>query len=338
MVDHAAVGRFRFAEDMTTSSGSGVVVKAVPLTCTGHSRPVTQLSFSQINTTGRYLVISSCKDGYPMVRDGVTGDWIGTFMGHKGAIWYSKLSHDWAWAVTASADFTVHIWDAKTGDLVGSLPHEHIVRTCDFNPHVTYGGSVDNMRVATGGDEKKLRIWSNVANDEPTVEQEWDAEGDVKTLVWTSQNVLVAACTNASGSELKWWDVEKQTVRHTVELGTSLGQVCGERGWIVAASDSCVYFLDAETAETVNKFELDYPVSAVSVSADKTRFVTGCTNDTWIRLHLMDTGEVLDTFKGHHGPVHAISYSPDGALFASGSEDGTIRLWKSTLGPYGLWT
>ena len=44
------------------------------------------------------------------------------------------------------------------------------------------------------------------------------------------------------------------------------------------------------------------------------------------------TGEQLASLNGHKGHLSSIAFSPDGTTLASGSFDGTIRLWD--LSPY----
>jgi len=68
---------------------STTTLRQIPITCSGHTRPVVDLRFSDI-TPYSYFLISACKDGLPMLRDGDTGDWVGTFDGHKGILCFNK--------------------------------------------------------------------------------------------------------------------------------------------------------------------------------------------------------------------------------------------------------
>jgi hypothetical protein len=42
----------------------------------------------------------------------------------------------------------------------------------------------------------------------------------------------------------------------------------------------------------------------------------------------LETGRLLRTLEGHKGPVCSVAVTPDGAQIVSGSEDGTIKIWR----------
>ena len=39
-------------------------------------------------------------------------------------------------------------------------------------------------------------------------------------------------------------------------------------------------------------------------------------------------GEIL-MYRGHAGPVTSVTWSPEGQYIASGSEDGTVQIWRA---------
>lgn len=336
----------------------------VPLTCHGHSRPVPHLSFSPLEKEDVYYMISACKDNNPMLRDGQTGDWIGTFFGHKGAVWQARLSPDASTAATASADFTAKVWDTHTGELLYNLQHHHIVRA------IAYPFDNSDM-LATGGFEKKLRLF-DLQEQKPmpsptahnpnlvspvTIETskafeigEGVHKDAIKFIVWSMDpNIIITA----SGDTLRWFDLPSRRCVHQAKLEgeikscelvslapavSSTSDIGGGLPVLSVAAGKTAYFWGGSRADQVLK-QITLPHGIVSVGLDLKgrKIVVGEDPGTWARVYSWDSAKELDIHKGHHGPIWSIAFSPDGKLYATGSEDGTIKMWKNCEGFYGLW-
>lgn len=72
------------------------------------------------------------------------------------------------------------------------------------------------------------------------------------------------------------------------------------------------------------------PGGAVAISPDCRR-IAACWDDCETAFLWKDTGGLVATL-GHDGPVYTVAISPDGETVATGSFDGTVRLWQSQTG------
>lgn len=297
-----------------------------------------------------------------MLRNGETGDWIGTFEGHKGAVWSACLNTPATHAATASADFSARVWDAVSGEEVFNFAHKHIVRTVAFSQvrlvlrHTNAGavspaqqlfgaarvcralttrlGAVllqqDSRRLLTGGHENLLRVYDLMAPDvEPVC---WDGWGDkakqpIRCARWHADDtLLLVACNDAPG--VRVWDFRSRAWVHTLETAEPVTDVHVSGGLLCCAAGKQVHLWNAASFAPVATFTQEAAVFSADVCPSKGRLVTGGA-DMWPRLCDLRTGAELEVNKGHHGPVHCVRIHPGGDTFASGSEDGTIRLWSS---------
>jgi WD40 repeat protein len=73
-------------------------------------------------------------------------------IGHHGTVTAVRFSADGKKVLTASADTTARVWDARTGQLLKSLRgHQRSITSAEFSP--------DGKSVLTSSDDKTARIW-----------------------------------------------------------------------------------------------------------------------------------------------------------------------------------
>jgi len=305
--------------------------KSVPLICRGHSRPVVDLSFSQATPDGFFL-ISSCLDGKPILRNGATGDWIGTFFGHKGAVWSSRLNSTATQAITGSADYTAKLWDSISGSELYTFTQGKIIKAVSF--------SNDDKRIVTGGQEKILRIYDLEKPEAAPV----DLQGHtlpIKTILWGPSSHLFFSA--GGDNQLRIWDIRSASQVKVVSFGEggdaiSSIELSPDGSLLTCTSGNHVFFADSSTFDLVQEFTVpkNQGLATAALHPSRSIFVTGG-SDFWVRVNDFKTRSELEVHKGHHGPVHCVKFAPDGESFASGSEDGTIRLWQSSPKAYHLW-
>uniref|UniRef100_A0A8C7FKN0 Serine-threonine kinase receptor-associated protein n=1 Tax=Oncorhynchus kisutch TaxID=8019 RepID=A0A8C7FKN0_ONCKI len=310
-----------------SESKVSMAMRQTPLTCSGHTRPVVDLAFSGITPYG-YFLISACKDGKPMLRQGDTGDWIGTFLGHKGAVWGATLNNEATKAATAAADFTAKVWDAVTGDEVLTLAHKHIVKSVNFTQ--------DSSCLLTGGNDKIIRIYDlNKPEAEP--QEITGHTSAIKKALWCNNDTQILSA--ADDKTVRLWDRNSTEVvkQLSFDMSVSSMEYIPDGEVLVITYGKTIAFYNALSLDMIKTVDAPASIHSASLHPDKDFFVAGGDD---FKLYKFDYGtkEELESYKGHFGPVHCVRFSPDGELYASGSEDGTLRLWQTAVGKtYGLW-
>jgi serine-threonine kinase receptor-associated protein len=256
-----------------------------------------------------------------MLRNGESGDWIGTFEGHKGAVWSACLNQPATLAATGSADFTARVWDALTGDQVYEFGHKHIVRCVSFSP--------DSSKLIAGGFEKLLRIYDLTKPEEDPLVLPAQ-KSSIKCAQWSTANPnLLYTSLDSKEGGLSVWDLRTNEICQQWETSSTVTSIeLSSANVVTTASGNEVSFWKADTGEKIRQHTIPYVVESASLCEKRGCFAAGG-EDMWVHLYDYETGEEVDCNKGHHGAVHCIRFAPGGETYASGSEDGTIRIWKT---------
>jgi WD40 repeat protein/serine/threonine protein kinase len=245
--------------------------------------------------------------------------------GHGDRVFTAAFSPDGATIVTASADKTARIWDARTGaEIAVLLGHSDRVFDAAFSP--------DGTRIVTASRDKTARIW--------------DARSGAPLLVLTGHGDRVtSAAYSPDGKRIvtaSWdkiarvWDAQtgapiRDLSGHSDVLYRAVYSPDGKR-IATASQDKTARIWDAATGKQLAALigHGDY-VASVDYSPDGMQLVTASADKT-ARTWDAHSAVQLAVLAGHGDVVYSAAYSPDGRHIVTASWDKTARTWDARSG------
>lgn len=140
--------------------------------------------------------------------------------------------------------------------------------------------------------------------------------------------------TGGEDSKVKVWNSSSGFcfVTFTEHKSGVTGVTFTTNGNVVVSSslDGTVRAFDMHRYRNFRTFTSPNPVQFISLSVDPSGdlICAGSKDDFGIFLWSMQTGRLLEILAGHRGPVVSLAFSSKDSLLASGSWDGTVRLWN----------
>jgi len=256
-----------------------------------------------------------------MLRDAVTGDWIGTFSGHKGAVWSTRLNSSLNRAVTASGDFSCKLWDATNGDCLHTWEQKHVVRAAVFTQ--------DETAIWVGGSMSPgICIYDLVNYDKEPMTMPENVR--VTHLVSLADPNLIAAAGRETGVRI--WDRRSLECVRTLPTDHKLSSLSlSFDGQVMTATTGHhLVFWDTNTLEQIKTIHVNREThcAATALMPKLRRVVTGGPSNGDVHVYDFDSGAELATMRGHHGTCSCVAIAPMGDTFASGSDDATVRIWS----------
>jgi WD40 repeat protein len=314
-----------------------------------HSQVVSKSGFNGVATTrDDRLVIFVSDDGLVHVYDRASSFRPYSLRGHDGAALGVAVSDDGGVAVSASADWTLKVWEiAKHAGARNVLEYD------DAHGTTTHLSSVNGVAVTADGrfaisapSEPNLKVWNTTTN-QATYLLRGVSESVGCVAVATDGKTVVAASPD---SKIMLWNLAAlRSARETViplrgsyhgqsqlspvstlecEQGGITGVAVVRRGNVLVAHGAGIDVLNAQTGAVVKRLSVGMGgVRCVAISRDG-RFVVAAFYDRVVRVLDAESRAVICVWGPCASAVTALAVSSNGCLVAAASADGVIRIWQ----------
>jgi translation initiation factor 3 subunit I len=297
------------------------------------------------------LFFSSGKDGMINLIRTDTGERIGTYDGHQGAVYAIDVTFDMQTLVSCGADSKIMLFDVQTGDIKEELDHGGIIKFVEWNQQPMSQDRIVtcNDKFSSGGIKtpNRIMIWKIYPDIEKMLVIDDDLPMKATKVKWGAFDETLVSI-HEEGTIVIWDAEDGSKIK---EIDAHQGPVTGlnftaDRMLMVSTSRDMVCKLWAmDDVECIKVYKTDRPLNDASISPlhdnpkdPKMHVIMGGGQDAkdvttsggkggfettmWHMVYEEELGQI----KGHFGPMNSITFFTDGRGFVTGGEDGYIRI------------
>jgi translation initiation factor 3 subunit I len=290
----------------------------------GHERPITVVQF---NYDGDLLFTAS-KDLIPSMWRSEDGQRIGTFNGHKGAIWDLDCDRMSTRLLTASADATCKLWVLETGDCLNTFVHKGPVRGVSWAEGDKMFATISDNFVEHNA---KIMVFDCPKMEEggaypenPRLEIDIPKVGNKRVnptnIQWTAFNE--ALLVSFDNGVIKLYDpFNGDLIDEIVAHDKKINRLRFNRDktlFITSSADFTSKLFDAVDLKQLKEYKTDRPVNDAVISEHKDHILLGGGQEAMsvtttsgkvgkfeTRFFHLVYEEEFGTVKGHFGPINA---------------------------------
>jgi WD40 repeat protein len=277
---------------------------------------VESLTFSPDDT----ILVTASDKGRVNAWDLQTGGLIGSWEGHNGYIRSVVFSPSGTLIATSSDDHTIRVWNTRTLDCRCVLKgHSNSVQTVCW--------STAGSEVISGSSDTTVKVWSvssKMCLKTFTIHTE-----SVRSVTSSPDSSLIASASE--DGVLQVFDAGTGEIFHTFSTNGSFIKLVQflDRDQIIFSLSGTFIIRDLNTSSNVLTFRYDGWTSAISSNGT---YLASSQGDV-VKIWQTNSTNKHQDMAGHHTEeVTCVSFSKDGQLVASASEDTTVKIWNTTTG------
>ena len=292
----------------------------------GHTSRVTSVAFAP---DGHHLVSGSVDDTTVRMWDIDAG---APLAGHDAGVTGVAFSPDGHRLASASFDKTVRIWNADTGQPLGTLTDPAEITSLTFHP--------DGRQLATGGWDGAVQLW-DLETGRRLGQPLTGHAGYVSSVAFSPDGHRLAAV--GADKTVRIWNADTRRIITTLTgpMYPMTSVVYSPDGHRIASGESVgdlVWLWNADTGQRLGDPLAGHTgdVNSVAFSPDG-HFLASASEDKTVRIWNLDTRQAVATLE-HPESVRSVAFASDGQRLATASYDNSVRLWfwnGDTAQPFG---